>query len=172
MIKTLLTTLTLTASTIVPMSAEASTFGDHIRLAQAVEATGTQVKINPKECGQNDAYGWYWARWSELVICQENGTPGGPEVAWTEEDLDTLRHEAHHLVQDCMDRSLDGDLDSVYENPIRLGKEVIGENGMVAVAEAYAEAGDHIIVMEIEAFSVAALDDPSTQVEDIGRFCF
>ncbi len=172
MIKTLLTTLTLAASTIVPMGAEASTFNDHIRLAQAVQSTGTRVKINPKECGQTEAFGWYWARKAELVICQENGIAGGSEVVWTEEDLDTLRHEAHHLVQDCMDRSLDGDLDSVYDNPIRLGKQTIGERGMVAVAEAYAEAGDHIIVMEIEAFSVAAINDPAEQVEDIGRFCF
>ena len=171
-IKTILTTLTLAASTIVPMGAEASTFNDHIRLAQAVQSTGTQVKINPKECGATEAFGWYWARKSELVICQENGTPGGPEVRWTAEDLDTLRHEAHHLVQDCMDRSLDGALDSVYQNPIRLGKETLGERGMVAVAEAYSESGDHIIVMEIEAFSVAAINDPSTQVNDIASFCF
>ena len=97
---------------------------------------------------------------------------GGPEVVWTEEDLDTLRHEAQHLVQDCMDRSLDGDLDSVYQDPIRLGKEVIGERGMVAIAKAYADQGDHIIVMEIEAFSVAAINNPAEQGEDIGRFCF
>tara|TARA_R110001592_G_scaffold244723_2_gene506099 strand:+ start:115 stop:633 length:519 start_codon:yes stop_codon:yes gene_type:complete len=172
MIKTLLTALTLTASTIAPMGAEASTFNDHIRLAQAVRATGTRVKINPKECGATEAFGWYWARKSELVICQENGIAGGPEVVWTEEDLDTLRHEAQHLVQDCMDSSLDGSLDSVYQDPIRLGKEVIGERGMVAVAKAYAEQGDHIIVMEIEAFSVAALNDPAEQANDIASFCF
>ena len=171
-IKTILTTLTLAASTIVPMSAEASTFNDHIRLAQAVQSTGTRVKINPKECGSTEAFGWYWARKSELVICQENGVAGGGEVRWTSEDLDTLRHEAHHLVQDCMDSSLDGALDSVYQNPIRLGKETLGESGMVAVAEAYSDAGDHIIVMEIEAFSVAAINDPATQVKDIAQFCF
>ena len=93
-------------------------------------------------------------------------------MAWTEEDLDTLRHEVHHLVQDCIERSLDCDLYSVYQNPIRLGQETIGENGMVAVSKAYAYAADHIIVMELEAFSVAASNDPAEQVEDIGRFCF
>ena len=47
-----------------------------------------------------------------MVICQENRIPGVREMtSWTEEDLDTLRHESHHLVQDC--RGGDGRGDNV-----------------------------------------------------------
>ena len=61
--------------------------------------------INPDRCDTEKAYGWYWAAANELVVCQENKIKGSnAQVEWTEEDYDTLRHEAHHLVQDCMAR--------------------------------------------------------------------
>ena len=171
--KKLLSSITLaTGAALAPVVAEASTFQDHIRLAQAVQATGTQVKINPKDCAKEKSFGWYWAAGRELVVCQENGYGGGPEVAWTSEDLDTLRHEAHHLVQDCRDGRLDGSLLAVYKDPIAVGTEVLGYEYMNQIAEGYGEKGPHIVVMEIEAFSVALLDDPQEQIADIQRYCF
>ena len=148
-------------------------FEDHIDLVKAVHSTGVLVKVNPKECGQLDnAMGWYFAAGSELVVCQENGVAGGPMVAWTDEDLDTLRHEAHHVVQDCMDTVLDGELDSVYDDPIGLAQDVIGNRGIRAIIKGYEDATEHRQVMEFEAFSVAELDDPREQIRDIQRFCF
>ena len=161
-------------TTIIPTAAEAKNVDQaHIRLAQAVRTTGITLKINPADCKKNpNTYGWYWAAKKEMVICQERATRTDVETYWTEEDLDTLRHEAQHLVQDCRDGQLNGDLDAVYSKPIVLAQNVLGRDRIMSILETYSEASDHIKVMELEAFSVAAMNDPMEQVKDIKNYCF
>ena len=147
----------------------------HIDLARAVAATGITVKINPAACDDKNAMGWYWAARREMVICQENRRRNfgfNHEVNWTAEDLDTLRHEAQHLIQDCMDGSLDGSLSSVYKAPLDLGVEILGKDGIFRIMNAYSEASQHIQVMEVEAFSVARMNNPAEQTADIAKYCF
>ena len=107
-----------------------------------------------------------------MVICQEQKRSVGVETTWTEEDLDTLRHEAQHLIQDCMDGSRQGALGSVYKDPIGLAKDVLGDASIRSILDTYSDASDHIKVMELEAFSVAAINDPLDQAKDIRNFCF
>ena len=147
---------------------------NHAQLAQAIMSTGVQFYLNKPECEERGAFGWYWAAQNELVVCQELRDPSRPgvQVSWTEEDLDTLRHEAHHLVQDCRDTYLNGRLNAVYTDPIGLAKAWLGDRRIAGILNAYAEASDHIKVMELEAFSVAAMNDPAEQVRDIQNFCF
>ena len=160
-------------TTIVPTAVEARNVDDgHIRLAQAVRTTGITVKVNPAECWEKNAYGWYWAAKKEMVICQERRAKFGVETFWTEEDLDTLRHEAQHLIQDCRDGQLNGSLDAVYNKPIQLAVEVLGKEGAIDVVNAYSDSSEHIQVMELEAFAVAAMNDPMDQVKDIKNYCF
>ena len=160
-----------------PAAQARGTYAEHTQLGNAVRATGITLKFNPAECRTKNAMGWYWAAKREMVICQENhkGYVGfGQEVRWTEEDLDTLRHEAQHLIQDCMNGSLDGSLGAVYQDPIRLAKETLSQRHIQHIINVYAEGGasEHIVVMELEAFSVAALNDPAEQTRDIQKFCF
>ena len=179
--KKFITTVALAAVGIAALPFEAvartrSNFDDHLQLAQAVVDTGITFRINPPRCDtKENTYGWYWAARNELVVCQENKIYGSTrEVSWTEEDYDTLRHEAHHLVQDCMrGRNRDGILGAVYESPLNLGKEVLGTSNMESIGQAYrAQGADaHTVVMEIEAFSVARMNDPLEQVRDINRYC-
>ena len=179
--KKLLTTtlLGLTALT-TPIEAVAGTFNDHVRLAQAVTATGVAFRINPAECdAQPGVYGWYSPSKEELVVCQENKIKGSTkEVKWTAEDLDTLRHEAHHLVQDCVNGrgagNFDGQLTPLVKSPIQLGKDVLGTDGIRQVAKTYADMGadEHTIILEIEAFSVARVNEPANQIAHVQRFCF
>ena len=171
--------LTLTALTVVstlfsPMAQAKSNYAEHGQLGNAVRATGITLKFNPAECDEKNAMGWYWAARQEMVICQENRRRGfgvQHEVTWTEEDLDTLRHEAQHLIQDCMDGSLNGSLSSVYKEPLDLGVEVLGKDGIFRIMQAYSEASQHIQVMEVEAFSVARMNVPMEQVADIKHYC-
>ncbi len=161
------------ATAFVPTTVQAKNVDNaHMELARAIVSTGVQLKVNPVECKIQDAMGWYWAAKNELVICQEKREKIGVETFWTAEDLDTLRHEVQHLIQDCMDGQLNGSLGAVYQEPIALGKRIIGEDGIQYVINAYSEASDHIKVMEIEAFSVAAMNDPAEQTRDIAKFCF
>ena len=166
-----LTALTALSTVAAPSAHATNVDNNHIRLAQAIRSTGITLTVNPIACYSTAAFGWYSSSDREMVICQESAK-GTYEVDWTAEDLDTLRHEAQHLVQDCMDGEIDGVLGSVYQEPITLGKQVLGEEGVQRVLEAYSEASDHIKVMEIEAFSVARMNDPLEQVADIANFCF
>ena len=161
------------ATAIIPTAAEARNLDrEHYLLARTAAQTGVQVKVNPAKCFKGDTYGWYWAAKNELVICQERRARVNVETYWTEEDLDTLRHEVQHLVQDCRDGRRDGNLDAVYNKPVALAHNVLGRNGVEGVLESYSEVSDHIKVMELEAFSVAAMNDPAEQVRDIQTYCF
>lgn len=172
-IKAIALTALTAITTIVPTAAEAKNVDRaHMDLARAVRSTGVVVKVNPRACNKQKVFGWYWAAKNEMVICQERATRVGVETYWTDEDLDTLRHEAQHLIQDCMDGSKDGRLDAVYNKPIALAVSVLGEDGAKGVVEAYSDASEHIKVMELEAFAVAAMNDPMEQVSDIKKYCF
>ena len=150
----------------------ASDHSAHVRLARAVEKTGITVYVNPNICDTDKTFGFYDARNKAVVICQENKVTGSTDaVNWTEEDYDTLRHEIHHVVQDCRD-GLNGTLHAVYKKPIELAIDTIGLDAVKQLAEVYSDSSKHIQVMEFEAFAVAALNDPDEQVSDIVRFCF
>jgi len=150
-----------------------SNHDDHVYLVRTALRTGINLKINPPMCDREQALGWYWAARNELAICQQNKMIGSStEVNWTEEDYDTLRHEVHHLVQDCMTRdNRDGLLGAVYRNPVALGKEVLGQSTLSRIAYVYRDQDQHTILMEYEAFSVAAMNDPLEQAEDIQTYC-
>ena len=164
---------TVTAlATLTPSVLAQSNYGDHMVLGDAVRSTGISLKINPLRCWSKAAYGWYYAARNEMVICQENKLKVDVEARWTEEDLDTLRHEAQHLIQDCMDGERQGTLGSVYKEPIQLAKEVLGSERIGTILLEYSHVSDHIKVMELEAFSVATMNVPLEQAQDIKRYCF
>ena len=167
-----LTALATVATTAIPALAK-SNYSNHVLLGQAVRATGVNYKINPVECWEKPGvFGWYWAYKNQFVVCQENKRAVGVEVNWTEEDLDTVRHEAQHLIQDCMDGERQGALGSVYKEPIELAKQILGDRGIRSILKAYSDASDNTKVMELEAFSVATMNQPLEQVKDIRNFCF
>ena len=173
--KKLLSILAATATiipTVLPVQAQNVDAG-HLALGREIASLGVDFKINPNDCftEEDGPLGWYWSAKNELVVCQENATRPNTEVRWTAEDFDTLRHEAQHLIQDCMDGKQNSVLGSVYKDPIRLGKEVLGNRGINVVREAYSDSSEHVITLEIEAFSVAALNKPLDQVNDIKHYC-
>jgi len=164
---------TLTAlATLAPGALAESNYLDHITLGATVKSTGINYKINPVECWEKSAMGWYWAYKNEMVICQEGKQQVGIEARWTEEDLDTLRHEAQHLIQDCMDGSRQGALSSVYKDVPSMVKSTLSSQAIKSIIKAYSSQSDHIIMMELEAFAVAAMNDPIEQSNDIEKFCF
>jgi len=172
---TLISALALVATTAPQALAESrrSNYGLHVRLGRVVRSTGIDYKINPKACWQKEGVmGYYWAYKNEFVVCQEGKQQVGVEEVWSEEDLDTLRHEAQHLVQDCMDGERQGALSAVYKDVPALVKNTLSDRAIKGIIKAYSEKSDHIIMMELEAFSVAAINDPADQARDIQNFCF
>ena len=178
--KKLLTAALATLMTVTPSMAKSS-HSDHVRLFNSVKAAGVSVYINPsKGCdprynGGHKIFGYYAGRIQTMVICQETALRTGQfdtQHDWTEEDYDTLRHEAHHLVQDCRDNSLDARLHAVYREPLSLAKNTLSTRKIEGILKSYGEQGEHMVVMELEAFSVAQLNDPLEQVSDIQTYCF
>ena len=67
---------------------------------------------------------------------------------------------------------LQGNLGIVYKDPLELGVDVLGRDGVVEVVKIYKAASDKVKVLEVEAFAVAAMNDPLEQVSDVYRYCF
>ena len=149
---------------------------DHYELLREVQRAGVEVFINDEYCNTGNFDGMYTSKGGALLICQDNAKIyNGREVAWTANDLDTIRHEVHHLVQDCSAGGRgNGRLDTVYSDPNRLANEVLGVQRKNAIMNSYAANGAnaHVLQLEIEAFSVAAEYGPSTLQGDVATYCF
>jgi len=80
----------------------------HLPLRRALSDAGVRVEINPRDCDASVA-GFYQVteRGPRLAVCQDNRGRGSRQVDWTANDLDTLRHESWHLLQDCRDGVVD-----------------------------------------------------------------
>tara|TARA_R110001592_G_scaffold304292_3_gene576757 strand:- start:29 stop:595 length:567 start_codon:yes stop_codon:yes gene_type:complete len=147
----------------------------HFELLKTVQDHGVKVLINDPYCGKKEGImGFYQGTLRVLVICQENGVPGGPMVGWTKEDLDTLRHESQHFIQDCVvGTNHDHKLAPLYNSPTELALEELGAENTRRIMEAYRKEGatDLTLLLEYEAFAVASMNIPAEQAQDIKTYC-
>ena len=108
-----------------------------------------------------------------ILICQDEGqgVAYGTQVKWTANDLDSLRHEAQHVVQDCLDGGMgDGELSPMFNNE-QLKEAVLStlsRERIKMILENYGEE-DHLI--ELEAFTVAAAVSPVSIANAIEKHC-
>lgn len=161
------------------LKANASDVNPYLDMVQTVERVGIEFKLNPPKCdtiaeesGMPHIFGWYYVGNRELVICQQNRIKGSTKpVEWTAEDFDTLRHETHHLIQDCVDGVIDGSMTSVYHQPLELSREVLTTEHIGQILKLYKDFPSNVKVLELEAFSVAAMNDPVEQVKDLKTYC-
>ncbi len=157
-----------TPSEIVEGSAEA-----HEALVNEIRRYDVSIEVNPKDCPKKVS-GFYAGAQRRLVICQDNGVAGGPAVAWTANDLDTLRHEAQHFIQDCrVGGNHDHSLIPVYRSPTKLAQETLGFEGVQEITTTYRAQGadDLTLLLEYEAFAVAARNIPLDQASDMRVVC-
>lgn len=146
----------------------------HIELARVIQNHGVMVYINPPDCNEGDFMGFYTGKERAIVICQERGNADWAPYRWTAEDFDTLRHEAQHFIQDCRyGENHDHRLAPVYQEPVQFGLSVLGRDKVSRIVEVYREKGasEEIVILEIEAFAVAAMNDTIEQAEDIRNYC-
>ncbi len=152
------------------------TLDAHAALLLALKSNGVNVTLNHAECEENGTEydGFYLPARRLLAVCQDRSYAGGPNVEWTANDLDTLRHEAQHFIQDCMTgTNHDGNLSSVYRDPIAFALDVIGIRRAESISTRYQEVGadPHTIKLELEAFGMAARNVPLEQAGDIETYC-
>ena len=113
-----------------------------------------------------------------LVVCQDNSYAGGPQVEWTANDLDTLRHEAHHVVQDCALGTIGDDrferLFNTEEDLIDfLSKSSYTPEQLSELVRVLVEDGlsQEDILMEVEAYVVAQDIDATSISNKLNEFC-
>ena len=104
-----------------------------------------------------------------LIVCQDNRTTSDV-TNWTANDLDTIRHEGFHIIQDCMAGTKS---DSVFDTVFTTQEEVIDALGveqamdiMSTYAQAYEKDRHGDIKYEIEAF-YAARDYSATELNSL-----
>ncbi|QIN96988.1 hypothetical protein [Synechococcus phage S-H34] len=178
---TKLATTALAALTAVSMPAAAlagNSFQDHVELSEAIKSVGVRYYINPTHCYQGRTRGvdgFYVSQAGVLVVCQDNAR-GNEQVRWTANDLDTLRHEAIHLIQDCKDGRGDGRLVPIVgsdKERNRIALSVLGAGRVRNIIKSYVSRGAnaHTIRLELEAFSFAQEIDASDITAAVRRTC-
>ena len=147
----------------------------HAALVRAVESRGIELVANHEYCQEvPELMGFYSYNERLLVVCNDDYSEANPNPQWTVNDLDTLRHEAQHMLQDCVFGVLqDQQLHPVYHDPIGLVYNVLGPETMQSINERYRGVGASTttVILEWEAFAVAAMNVPLEQTKDIVRYC-
>ncbi len=124
-------------ATIATVSPASATTDGQRMLWNTVEAQGTTIDVGA--CEETDSYGWFNSRTNRIVICTNVAT----EVA---ERWETLRHEAVHLAQRCVNPSM---------SSVVTSRKWLFNNGYQSdwdfIQDAY-DQEDHMI--ELEAFTL------------------
>ena len=170
-----LATVTLTAS-----SAHAqNTFKDHEDLFRAIQEVGVTVTVNSKLHCDKGMDGIYYPAPMLLIICQDNMKTHAKYEAWTSNDLDTLRHEAHHVVQDCAAGGLgDGKLTTMFnENELVNFLKASPSYSLDELRSLYSGLNEDglsniVIQQELEAYVVAKDISAATISTKVRQFCF
>ena len=164
--------LLLTASLFVFVPATSAQILDerHQTIVNAAQRSGLTYQVNPSDCPR-DVDGFYTG--DRLVVCQDRGTRGGPEKKWTANDLDTLRHEAMHLVQDCRDGAIDMMIDPPSTQQVDAMIDRLGAKRTLKIWIDYHRRGLYMdgILIELEAFHNAKFNTPESIAQDIITYC-
>tara|TARA_B100000029_G_C17318613_1_gene867171 strand:- start:1 stop:543 length:543 start_codon:yes stop_codon:yes gene_type:complete len=177
--KNLFTTIVASASILLsPSIANAgNSFSDHVNLFNTLKEVGVTPLINSAHCKDGD-YGLYHTTAQLLVVCQENRTANGDQVKWTLNDLDTLRHESHHVVQDCNNGKVGDGKFNLFFNSKKdfvefMSKTQHESSEIKRLVKTLADNGleGKDLLMELEAYIVAANVDALTIANKLKEFC-
>ena len=178
MFRSLMTSMALLALSTAPVfSMSQEERNQHVDLVDAVTEVIT-LSVNEKEhCfSLNDRFfGFYHPAKRLIAICQEEATEwNGEVIRFSEEDLDTLRHESHHLVQDCRDGKIDGRMVPFFTGESResfLSNYPKSEQERVRATYGESGASPELITLEIEAFAVAETVPASSIANAVRKVC-
>lgn len=159
-------------------SVKAGVNSDHKVLVETLETIGVEVVLNDIEfCDPEDEVaGLYSPRYNILIVCQDRRySISGKEVEWTANDYDTLRHEATHVLQDCV-AGLDNEKMEKYFNTPDHGRfirSVLSIEDINNIVEVYEENGAsrEEIAKELEAFAVALKVPPLAISQQLESTC-
>ena len=147
----------------------------HDELKRALNDVGVEVYLNETELCDGDKSGMYTPEYNEIMICQDDRIETSiQEVDCTENDYDTLRHEAQHVVQDCMEGINNNKMSLFFSDEIEYLEFIVmglTKSEFFQIVEAYRSLGDDILLNELEAFVVAKSVKPDTIAKAIRGVC-
>ena len=152
---------------------------DHTKIVEALDRANFSVYVNEERiCGrEKDRFlGAYLPGMRAVVICQEEKVVwDGEVIPFTEEDLDTLRHEAHHVVQDCLKGGLgDNSFANLFGEQAELEEFVRGAltpEEIDWVITSYSSQSNDVILNELEAFATAKVVTAETITQAVNEVC-
>ena len=161
-----------------PNIATANTIAEqHRYLARTIVSLGIPVTMNTQHhCSPGESGSYFSAGF--MVICQDHHTGNGKEVQWTANDYDTLRHEAHHLLQDCAAGSIgDRKMSLMFNTKEDLLKFLNGsgysQEQLQSIVNHYQKQGitGYDLLMELEAFAVARSIPANMIADKLKEYC-
>ncbi len=140
---------------------------EHSELIRTLESVGVDVLVNVDPCAENIDGRYAWVPYSGeafLFICQTNShTNDGLYVKWVENDYDTLRHEAAHVIQDCLKGEIgDSKAVNIFNNKEDFSDFIslsLSDETIKSIIETYSikfELDDDDVGMELEAYAIAS----------------
>ena len=175
--KKLIASLIAAASIFAPTASLAeNTFDDHVNLWTTLQDVGVTTMLNHKiHCNRTEKMnGVYFPFAAMLVICQDLAK-GTDEAYWTKNDLDTLRHESHHIVQDCAIGGLgDGKAGLLFADGNEFNSvvlPVLGATKVQQIRKDYSFLSERDVRLELEAFAVADTVPAASIAAKIKQFC-
>ena len=130
----------------------------HDELKRALNDVGVKVFLNETKLCNGSKSGMYSPDYNVIIICQDDRIEtSDQEVEWTENDYDTLRHEAQHVVQDCMEGINNNKMSLFFSNEIEYLEFVVmglTKSEFFQIVESYRSFDNDIILNELEAFAV------------------
>jgi len=158
---------------------EGNSLKDHQVLIQTIKTLGVGYFVNPPSCDDEKLDGVYHQNSGRMVVCLDNYTKKINKVTWTKNDLDTLRHEAHHIVQDCASGEIgDGKMSRIFID-LEKFKSFIDQSGIPKEKLYYLykyymdhrDASPEEAAMEVEAYAVANSIDAISISNKLKEFC-
>lgn len=182
MIKRFIAAVAIATCSWFPVEAK-TTHQDHNELWNALEEVGVEIFVNqPQICDDAWGGGRYMTlplqQRSAIFICQDKGEGLGLGnfATWSANDYDTLRHEAHHVVQDCLGGvRADRDLENMFkgEELKRFVRMALTKERIKWIIENYVANGadEETVLLELEAFAVADDVEATTIARTVRRVC-
>ena len=150
--RSLFAAVTIAATSLAP-AAMASTGSESAgRLGRSVLETGLDFYV---KCPVGTKYmGMYSPDQGAFVVCAGGQLP----VNFNAEQQDTLRHEAIHVAQDCVDGEMGNSLETTAYITTLMKRVAASGINAEEIERSYRENGadDHTILLELEAWSLAS----------------
>lgn len=169
-------------------SQEGNSIQDHIQLVNTLRDNGVPVFFNTPQCkplkgSTVKPSGMYLPDYNVMIICQDNGSTDQQLVEMTLNDLDTIRHESHHAIQDCKDGLINSTMVSLFplqsDNPeeVTLDQFVtaagLSAEQLETIQSGYQRMGysDEVINLEYEAWSAGYAISAATISQGVNHYC-